>query len=40
MFINGSVIFVRRLLFSIMQQLEGVEVYRRYLFDVSIECQR
>ena len=40
MFITGSVIFVRKLLFRIMQQLDGAEAYRWYLFDVSIEWQR
>ena len=40
MFISGSVIFVRKLLFRIMQQREGAEVYRWYLIDVSIEYQR
>ena len=36
----GLFFFVQKLLFRIMQQLEGAEAYRWYLFDVSIECQR
>ena len=40
MSISGLVIFVRKLLFRIMGQLEGAEAYCWYLFDISIECQR